>query len=51
MSKKMLEILNHFRKLDNDWKRYDKGISNIKPIDSDEFAKNLSEIYNIKDDE
>lgn len=51
MSKTVLEILNHFREWTNDWKRYDSGISKERPISANEFANQIAEIYNIKDND
>ena len=51
MSKKILEILNHFREWNRDWERYDKGVSKERPVDANSFANNIAEIYNIKDNE
>ena len=51
MSKKVLEILNDFREWNNEWERYDKGISKYFPPTANEFAKLVAKKYNIKEDE
>ena len=51
MSKTVLEILNHFREWENDWKRYDSGVSKERPMKANELADKIAKDYNIKDNE
>lgn len=51
MSKKVLEMLNHFREWNGEWERYDKGISKKIPMCANDFAIYIKEVYNIKDNE
>lgn len=53
MSKKVLQIINDVREWNRLWEKYDQHfkIEGGKPITANKLAKNLSEHYNIKDDE
>lgn len=47
---KVLKMMNDFREWNKSWEIYERGVGQ-KPIDANEFAKNLVEIYNIKSKE